>query len=109
MPALRFVHCYLKNRMQRTKINLEYSSWEEIMFGVPHGSTLRPLLFSILLCDLFCIMENIDIASYADDNTSYATGNSIEEVIQKLECAAKTLFRWFSDNQMKANPEKYHF
>ena len=42
-----------------------------------------------------------DIASYADDNTPYTTGNSMEEVIQKLENAAKTLFQWFNDNQMK--------
>ena len=47
-------------------------------------------------------MENINIASYADDNT----GNSIEEVIQKLEDAAQTLFQWFSDNQMKADLDK---
>ena len=39
----------------------------------------------------------------------YITGNSIEEVIQKLENAAKNLFQWFSDNQMKANPDKCHF
>ena len=43
-----------------------------------------------------------------DDNTPYTTGNSMEEVIQKLENAAKTLFQWFSDNQMKANPDKSH-
>ena len=109
MSALRFVHSYLKNRMQRTKINSEYSSWEEILFGVPQESILGPLLFNIFLCDLFLIMENIDIASYADDDTPYTTGNSMEEVIQKLENAAKTLFQWFSDNQMKANPDKCHF
>ena len=54
-------------------------------------------------------MENIDIASYADDNTPYTTRNSIEEVIQKLENAAKTLFQWFSDLQMKAKPDKCQF
>ena len=75
------------------------------MFRVPQGSILGPLLFNIFLCDLFLIMENIDIASYADDNTPYTTGNSIEEVIQKLENAAKTLFHWFNDNQMKTNPD----
>ena len=98
MSALRFVHSYLKNRMQRTRINSEYSSWEEIMFGVPQGSVLGPLLFNIFLCDLFVIMEHIGIASYADDNTPYTTGNSIEEVIEKLKNAAKTLFQWLSDN-----------
>ena len=93
VSALRFVHSYLKNRMQRTKTNSEYSSWEEIMFGVPQGSILGPLLFNILLCDLFLVMENIDTASYADDNMPYTTGNSIEEVIRKLENAAKMLFQ----------------
>ena len=74
------------------------------MFGVPQRSVLRLLLFHIFLCDLFLIIENNDIASYADDNTPYTTGNSIEEVIRKLENAAQTLFQWFSENQMKANP-----
>ena len=109
MSALRFVHSYLKNRMQRTKINAEYSSWEEILFGVSQGSILGPLLFNIFLCDPFLIVGNIDIASYANDNTPYTAGNSMEEVIQILENAAKTLFQWFSDNQMKANPDKCHF
>ena len=95
--------------MQRTKMNSEYSSWEEIMFCVPLGSILGPLLFNTFLCDLLLVMENIDIASYADDNTPYTAGNSTEEVIQKLENAAKTLFQWFSDNQMKADPDKCYF
>ena len=64
------------------------------------GSILGPLLFNIFLCDLFLIIENIDIARYADDNTPYTTWNSTEEVIQKLKNAAKALFQWFSDNQM---------
>ena len=50
-------------------------------------------------------MENTDIASYEDDNAPCTTGNSIEEVNQKFENATKTLFQWFSDNQMKANPD----
>ena len=79
------------------------------MLGVPQGSIIGPLLFNIFLCDLFLIMENIEIASYANDNTPYTTGNSIEEVIQNLQNAAQTLFQWFSDNQMKANPDKCHF
>ena len=99
MSALRYVHSYLKDRMQRRKINSEYSSWEEIMFGIPQGSILGPLLFNIFLCG-YSLLENINIASYVDDNTPFNTGSSIEEVIQELENAAKTLFQWFSDNQI---------
>ena len=37
LPALRLIHDYLSNRKQRTKINDNYSSWSEILFGVPQG------------------------------------------------------------------------
>ena len=95
--------------MPALQINSKYSSSEEIMFGVPQGSLLGSLLFNVFLYDLFLIMENNDIISYADDRTPYTTGNSIEEVIQKLENTSKTLCQWFSDNQRKANPGKCHF
>ena len=85
MAALRLIQNYLSNRKQRTKINTEYSSWKEILFGVPQGSILGPLLFNIVLCDLFLIMNNFDIASYADDNTPYAVGNNIQEPQKRLK------------------------
>ena len=45
--ALNLSHNYLTKRKQRTKINQSYSSWEDILFGVPQGSTLGPILFII--------------------------------------------------------------
>ena len=47
MTALRLVQNYLSNCMQTTKINPEYSSWGEILFGVPHGSILQDLSYSV--------------------------------------------------------------
>ena len=70
--ALKLTHNYLYNKKQRVKINSAYNIWKDIFFSVPQGSIVRPLLFNIHLCDLFCFLENIDIASYADDNTLYS-------------------------------------
>ena len=106
--AVKLIHSYLTDRKQRTKINATYSSWYDVLSGVPQGSILGPLLFNIFLCDLFFTVKNVDFASYADDNTPYTTGENIEEVISKLEKDASSLFKWFSDNQMKANPDKCH-
>ena len=85
---------YLSNRKQRTKINTAYSSWEEILFGVPKDSILRPLLFTIFICDLFLIINKVYFASYADDNTPYVIGNGVKEVINSLKEASDELFYW---------------
>ena len=76
MKSLRFLYSYLNGREQRVKINDKYSSFEEILFGVPQGSILGPLLFNIFVSDL--ILNNIEIASYADDNTSYCSSKILK-------------------------------
>ena len=79
LPALNLTQNYLANRKQRTKINDSYSPWSDILFGV--GTILGPLLFNIFLSDLFLIVKDVNIASYADDNALYDSCDTIEEVI----------------------------
>ena len=75
------MYSYLKNRKQRTKIDSVYSSWEEILFGVPQGSILGALLFNIFLCDIFYMMNDTDFASYADINTLYVLADTIMKLL----------------------------
>ena len=58
---------YLSNRWQRTKINKTFSSWVELMQGVPQGSVLKLLLINIYLNDLFLLVEFSKVCNFADD------------------------------------------
>ena len=57
---------------------------------------------------MFFIIEDTDIASYADDNTPYVIADNIDGVIKSLEEASEILFKWFNDNLMKINADKCH-
>ena len=84
MNSLRFLYSYLNGRKQRVKIKDKYSSFEEILFGVLQGFILWPLLFNIFISNLFLILNNIEIVSYADDNTTYCSYKNVEDVITYL-------------------------
>ena len=58
-------------------------------------------MFNIFLIDLFFIIEDSDIASYADDNTTYVIADYIDGVIKSFEEASEILFKWFNDNLMR--------
>ena len=68
----------------------------------------RPTSIQYILADLFFIVKDIDIASYADDNTPFIVEDNIENVISSLEEAANALFDWFDNNRLKSNPDKCH-
>ena len=106
--ALKFIHDYLKNRIQRTKVNGSYSSLRDILCGVPQGSILGPLLFNIFINDIFFFLEKIQIANFADDNTTYAVEDDIITLLKSLERETFTVLNWFRWNEMKSNTSKCH-
>ena len=55
------------------------------------------------------MIDNIDIASYAYDNTPYIVGKSQCDQERKLQKASVKLFKWFHENGLKANQDKCHF
>ena len=56
--ALALVYSYLKNSKQRVKINTTFSTWTNLISGVPLGSVLGLLLLNIYLNDLFFFLQD---------------------------------------------------
>ena len=98
LSTLRLIHDYLSHRKQRTRVNTPYSECLALMFGVLQGSILGPFLYKIFLADLFLIHSDIVIATFAYDNTPYLSAKNVEDVIESLEQASGSLFRWSGTN-----------
>ena len=48
VSAVRIISDYFNNWKQRPKIEDHYSSWGDLIFRVPQGSTLGPLLLTFI-------------------------------------------------------------
>ena len=102
--ALYYIKSYLDNRKQRVRVNRNFSSWQEIIAGVPQGSILGPLLFNIFVNDLFLFVSSSNLSNYADDNTFYTSGYNLKVLLNDLNKVTE----WFLENYMVLNAGKCH-
>ena len=81
--ALDWFRSYLSHRQQFVSYNDEYSIKREILFGVPHGSVLGPLLLIIYSNDCTNSLKSCNCVLFADDTTIYQSHHDIN-ILRKL-------------------------
>lgn len=95
---------WLTNREQRVVVNGSCSDWARVESGVPQGSILGPLLFTLYINDIDTDLKN-SILKFADDTKIWGEVNSNEDKI-KMHDDLRRLERWSDENKMPFNVDK---
>ena len=104
--SLDWVHSYLHGRTQCTIVDGCSSEWATIIAGVPQGSILGPLLFSLYVNDLPNVTVNSDISLYADDTETDTSAHDLSQITNSLQKDLDAIDEWMSVNKLKLNPDK---
>ena len=104
--SLLLIASYLSNRKHMTKVNNSFSSWNDILLGIPQGSNLGRNHFNIYINNIFYFVNKDFLANFADDNTPYAIGKNIHDISSKLENDGRNLVSWFGKDLFKMNADK---
>ena len=106
--SLQLINSYLSDRFQYTLIDNKTSSLLPITCGVPQGSVLAPLFFSVFINDLPNI-TTMKTTLFADDACFSFGPNNINILEQKVNTELVKIGTWFQNNKLSLNIDKTNF
>ena len=115
--VLAWIKSYLSNRQQKIMIEDATSKNFDVPYGVPQGSRLGPLLFTLYTSNLIKSIQscfpNVSCHCYADDTQLYISfspdGEQHIESISNLESCIRHVRSWMSKHKLKLNDGKTEF
>ena len=102
---ISLISSFLTDRNQCVVINNEISKFLPTAYGVPQGSVLGPLLFSIYVNDLPCFL-NDKCEMFADDTTLHSCDSDPNVLSKKLQDNLDKVIDWTELNHMSLNSQK---
>ena len=111
--VLKWFKSYLSDRSQRVFIDNVASSHQSLLFGVPQGSVLGPIIFCVYTLPLGRIIKKhgVKYHIYADDTQLHCPFDIHDPlpVLNKLQACISDIRAWMIQNQLKINDEKTEF
>jgi exonuclease III len=109
--SLSWITSYLSGRSQKVVTGSEESCWESVINGVPQGSVLGPLLFTILVSDIGDAIKRGRYHLYADDTQLYykCKVEDANTTIANINSDLQNIFDYSKRNCLKLNASKSKF
>lgn len=114
--TLKWFSSYLSDRQQKVTIGADESEGQRVGCGVPQGSVLGPLLFTLYSAPIgdICRKHGLQYHLYADDTQLYLTfkinaPGKDSEALKKVEACIAEIRIWMVRNALKLNDDKTEF
>ena len=111
--ALSWFTSYLTDRQQAIKIGNCFSDMLPTSCGVPQGSVLGPLLFTLYTTPLSSVIQgqNLDHHLYADDTQIYISLTTLDACrsLNQLRDCLQDVSLWMKNSKLKLNANKTEF
>ena len=104
--ANKLLQSYLGNRVQYTDVLNSKSETAEIMYGVPQGSVLGPLLFLIYINDLINCSTMATFVLFADDTNIFVIGDTHSGTVTRANLVLQAVSRYMKANKLHINSKK---